>query len=82
MKPECIIKLKEQFKSEQMAFNGYKAIKEATDDLYLIDALDEIMYDEYLHAKFLRSYLIKMDAYDPAQHVDLERAYRHMMEMD
>jgi hypothetical protein len=26
------------------------------DDEYLEEALEEIMYDEYLHAKFLRSY--------------------------
>jgi Mn-containing catalase len=56
MKPEVLLKLKEQFKAETMAYSGYEAIIEMIDDEYLEEALEEIMYDEYLHAKFLRSY--------------------------
>ena len=82
MKPEFILKLKEQFRAEQMAYSGYEELKEMADDAYLEDALDEIMYDEFLHAKFLRSYLISMDAYNPKQHVELEKAYMHMLGND
>jgi rubrerythrin len=80
MKPEFILKLKEQFKAEQMAYSGYLELKEMAEDNYLEDALEEIMYDEYLHAKFLRSYLMSMDAYDPKQHVELEKMYMKMLE--
>ena len=58
-----------------MAYNSYKAIVNMTNDEYLKDALEEIMYDEYLHAKFVRSYLIENDAYDPMQHEELEKAF-------
>ena len=75
LKPECILKLKEQLKSETVAYNSYKAIVNMTNDEYLNDALEEIMYDEYLHAKFVRSYLIENDAYDPMQHEELEKAF-------
>ena len=42
MKPETILKLKEQFKAETMAYLGYEMIKEMIDDEYLEDALEEI----------------------------------------
>jgi rubrerythrin len=80
MKPEVIIKLKEQFKAETMAFAGYEMIIEHIDDEYLEDALEEIMYDEYLHAKFLRSYMIDRGIYEPSQHPDCEKAYMKMLE--
>jgi rubrerythrin len=80
MKPEIILKLKEQFKGETIAYAGYEAIKEHIDDEYLEDALEEIMYDEYLHAKFLRSYMIELGVYDPSQHADCEAAYKKMLE--
>lgn len=78
MKPETILKLKEQFKAETIAFSGYEALLNSIDDEYLEEALEEIMYDEYLHAKFLRSYMMEMDIYDPAQHPDCEKAYMKM----
>lgn len=80
MKPETILKLKEQFKAETMAYLGYEALKEMIDDEYLEDALEEIMYDEFLHAKFLRSYMMEMNIYDPSQHPECEKAYKKMME--
>jgi rubrerythrin len=80
MKPEVLLKLKEQFKAETMAYSGYEAIIEMIDDDYLEEALEEIMYDEYLHAKFLRSYMIEKGLYDPSQHIDCEKAYRKMVE--
>lgn len=80
MRPECILKLKEQFKGEQSAFSGYKAIRDMTDDAMLEEALEEIMYDEYLHAKFIRSYLMENNVYDPVQHADLEAMYKKMVD--
>lgn len=80
MKPEVILKMKEQLKSETAAYAGYEMIKNQIDDDYLEDALEEIMYDEYLHAKFIRSYLMEIGAYDPAQHAECEKAYKKMME--
>lgn len=80
MKPELIIKLKEQLKAEIAAFNMYAAIKEMHDDDMLEEALDEIMYDEFLHAKFIRTYLMENHVYDPAQHPDCEKAYMKMIE--
>ena len=78
MKPEIVLKLKEQFKAEMTAFNSYQMIIDAIDDDYLEDALEEIMYDEYLHAKFLRSYMMEQGVYDPLQHVECEKAYTKM----
>jgi rubrerythrin len=75
LKPECVLKLKEQFKSEIIAYNSYKAIVNMTMDTYLKQALEEIMYDEYLHAKFVRAYLMENDAYDPMQNEELERMF-------
>ena len=75
LKPECVLKLKEQFKSEIMAYNSYKMIVNMTSDGYLKEALDEVMYDEYLHAKFIRSYLIENNAYDPMQNEELEKMF-------
>ena len=80
MKPEIILKMKEQFKAETAAYMAYEAIVEQIDDDYLKDALEEIMYDEYLHAKFLRSYMMEMGLYDPAQHVECEKAFKKMSE--
>ena len=79
MKPDVILKLKEQFKAETLAYLGYETILEMIDDEYLEEALEEIMYDEYLHAKFLRSYLMEHNVYDPNQHQDCEKAYMKML---
>jgi ferritin len=80
MKPELILKMKEQFKAEIAAYSAYDMIKEQIDDAYLEGALEEIMYDEYLHAKFLRSYMIDLGIYDPNQHAECEKAYMKMIE--
>lgn len=80
MKPEVILKLKEQFKSETVAYSGYQNILNMIDDEYLEEAIEEIMYDEYLHAKFLRSYMMEMHVYDPEQHPECEKAFMKMME--
>lgn len=80
MKPEFVLKMKEQLKSEQAAYNMYKTMKEWAEDEYLEEALEEIMYDEFLHAKFLRSYMMDQKVYDPNQCVELEKAYQKMLE--
>lgn len=80
MKPEVVLKLKEQFKAEMAAYNAYQTIKEMLDSGYAREALCEIMYDEYLHAKFLRSYMMEEGVYDPSQHVECEKAYMKMVE--
>ena len=80
MKPEIILKMKEQLKAETAAYAAYEMLKEQIDDDYLEEALEEIMYDEFLHAKFLRSYMMEMGVYDPAQHGECEKAYKKMME--
>lgn len=80
MKPEIILKMKEQLKAEIAAYNAYAMLKEQLDDEFIEEALDEIMYDEYLHAKFLRDVMIERGVYDPAQHVECEKAYRKMIE--
>jgi hypothetical protein len=49
------------------------------DDDYLEEALEEIMYDEYLHAKFLRNYMLEEGLYDPVQHAECEKAYMKML---
>lgn len=79
MKPELVLKMKEQFKAETIAYAGYEALRNMVDDDYLEEALEEIMYDEYLHAKFLRSYMMDAGVYNPAQHEDCEKAYHKMM---
>jgi rubrerythrin len=80
MKPECILKMKEQLRSELTAYVAYEALRDMTGDDFLKEALEEIMYDEYLHAKFVRSYLMHIDAYDPVQHADLEKHYSRILE--
>ena len=80
MKPEIVLKMKEQFKAEMAAYTAYEMLKEQIDDDYLEDALEEIMYDEFLHAKFLRSYMMEEGIYDPLQHVECEKTYKKMME--
>ena len=80
MKPDVVLKLKEQFKAEMNAYFAYEVLKDLEEDEYLHDALEEIMYDEYLHAKFLRSYMIEKNVYDPNQHVDCEKNYKKMID--
>jgi rubrerythrin len=79
LKPELVIKLKEQFKAEAQAYNTYKVINRMIEDEFLNEALEEIMYDEFLHAKFLRSFLMEHNAYDPAECVELEKSYKEML---
>jgi rubrerythrin len=51
------------FRKELDAYCIYKDWAEETTDPILEMALEEIMLDEYLHAKFLRDYMIDNDMY-------------------
>ena len=53
----------ELFRKEIDAYCDYKEWSEETDDDILEMALDEIMMDEYLHAKFLRDYMMDKGTY-------------------
>ena len=66
--------LMEQFKMEIEAYCKYKDLLPMTEG-QLKEALKEIMWDEYLHAKYLRGYLIKVGAYVPMEHIELEKRF-------
>jgi hypothetical protein len=53
----------DMFRMEVDAYCEYKALKEDTEDTVLEMALEEIMTDEYLHAKFLRDYMMDKDMF-------------------
>lgn len=55
--------LEELFRLELDAYCDYKEWCEETEDAVLEMALEEIMIDEYLHAKFLRDYMMDQDMY-------------------
>ena len=52
------------FRKEIDAYCAYKEWLEETDDSILEMALEEIMMDEYLHAKFLRDYMMDKNMYN------------------
>lgn len=60
---ENIKTLEDMFRLEIDAFCDYKDWRESTEDYVLEMALDEIMMDEYLHAKFLRDYMVDKNLY-------------------
>lgn len=51
------VPMEELFRKELDAYCAYKEWKEDTEDPILEMALEEIMVDEFLHAKFLRDYM-------------------------
>jgi hypothetical protein len=53
----------DMFRKEIDAYCAYKEWEETTEDSILEMALEEIMMDEYLHAKFLRDYLMEHNQY-------------------
>lgn len=65
--PDGVVKekhfLEEMFRKEIDAYCAYKDFLEETDDDVLEMALEEIMIDEYLHANFLRDYMMDHDMY-------------------
>jgi hypothetical protein len=46
-----------------------------TEDSYLEEAIEEIMYDEYLHAKFLRKYMMEKGLYKPSENPEYESRF-------
>lgn len=65
----------EMFHREIDAYCGYKEWSEETDDYHLSRALEEMMEDEFLHAKFLRNYLKEHDMYNPDPTDEYEKKY-------
>jgi hypothetical protein len=65
----------ELFKKELEAYCSYKDIAEATDDYILELALNEIMEDEYLHAKFLRNFMMEHNTYPLDENDEWEKKF-------
>jgi hypothetical protein len=61
----------DMFHKEVDAYCTYKAWADDTNDKFLERAFEEMMEDEYLHAKFLHDYLMDHDLYNP----DADDAY-------
>jgi rubrerythrin len=77
--PELGIKLMEQFKKEMDDVCKYRELeKMSMSDPYLKDALEEIEDDEYLHAKFLRKFLMGEGIFRPTEHIDLAQKWEHI----
>lgn len=55
--------LEDLFRRELDAYCAYKKWADDTEDSILEMALEEIMMDEFLHASFLRDYMIDKDIY-------------------
>lgn len=55
--------LEDLFRRELDAYCAYKEWVDETEDVVLEMALEEIMMDEYLHAKFLRDYMMDKGMY-------------------
>lgn len=79
MKPHD--KLVDQFKKEVEAYWAYKEVCKASDDFELKLALKEIMYDEYLHARYLRRYLKDNNLFKGPDIEEFDRKF-HMIEDD
>lgn len=60
---EYAMSLEDLFRKELDAYCAYKEWVDETEDAVLEMALEEIMMDEYLHAKFLRDYMMDKDMY-------------------
>jgi hypothetical protein len=76
--------MEDMFRKELDAYCTYKEWADDTDDDVLEMALEEIMFDEYLHAKFLRDYMIdkgwyKLTDVDPHEK-RFQKIHKHMFE--
>lgn len=76
--PKSDFTLVDMFHKEIEAYCMYKDWKETTEDEILEMALEEIMVDEFLHAKFLRDYLIDHDMYVADPEDEHEKKYWKM----
>lgn len=55
--------LEDMFRMELDAYCEYREWEEETEDSILEMALEEIMMDEFLHARFLRDYMLDKEMY-------------------
>ena len=60
---EYSMSMEDMFRREIDAYCAYKEWLDETTDEILEMALEEIMLDEFLHAKFLRDYMIDKEWY-------------------
>ena len=65
----------DMFRKEIDAYCAYKALAEEIEDEYLEHAFEEIMQDEYLHARFLHDYLMDHDLYWPENNDEHEKKF-------
>ena len=79
MTQEQVTKCIDNFKREVDSYCKYKEMLPIiqNNDL-LTEAVEEIMHDEYLHARFLRGYLMDRGFYIPSEHADYESKFLKM----
>ena len=65
----------DMFRKEIDAYCTYKEWAENTQDEFLERAFEEMMEDEYLHARFLHDYLMDNDLYAPSGDDEHERKF-------
>ena len=65
----------EMFRKEIDAYCAYKELIEETEDEFIERAFEEIMQDEYLHAKFLHDYLMDHELYWPENNDEHEKRF-------
>ena len=65
----------DMFCKEIDAYCAYKDWLSEIEDELLETAVEEIMFDEYLHAKFLRDYMIDKDMYPQDDENTHEKKY-------
>ena len=67
--------LEDLFRKELDAYCAYKEWLEETTDSTLEMALEEIMLDEFLHAKFLREYMMDKGMYMLSENDPYEKKF-------
>ena len=65
----------EMFRKELDAYCTYKEWADDTNDDFVERAFEEIMQDEFLHAKCLHDYLMDHDLYSPDADDEYERKF-------
>ena len=65
----------EMFRKEIDSYCTYKEWAEETNDAWLEKAFEEMMEDEFLHAKFLHEYLMNNNLYSPTNEDMHEQKY-------
>ena len=65
----------EMFRKEIDSYCTYKAWADDTQDMFLERAFEEMMEDEFLHAKFIHDYLMDHDLYSPMNEDEHEQKF-------